>query len=942
MSREIVEPIEQQKPYGESPYGFGFSPELQPEVDSLLRYLGRTGRPIKWRGEEIDPLCIDVERSRRIGRDVEINGETAWRDNAELEERKCQVLTFSIEDPYRDKIGELQVTINPTKAILMIKDGEGKKSRKPLGEPILQSLPGGKRKLTTAAQAIREDVGQWLEVVEDSPVVRPEDFKETTEFTLLTMDDIFKHFKRNLWPELGERVQQWFAQTRSPEQKAVARALLTMWVKDGSGRKAVESFLASPELPREGSIRFFPSSVLEVVLQEEAIKVLAQIERGNISDPLIRILQGDQIKIKRFHEENPYFPETDVFRLPRNLQEHVRLTEDGSLCIDLTTIGKSKLGLVLGSAETALDLLKRLTGEDLNLKLTQSKSVEIAKEALRTSAGLESYTQYLRKGEGSFDFYRETVRQQIDVWKNQGWAMATFIGPTGAGKTTLARTLALEFIKRQAYETQARAKRLIPPYDDVVVYRLEGKNPQQLLNAQRQFKDILAKRPGKVTMLVIENSHQVSFADIDPETNQQMLNLGDEIRGLFATGKRLGGIFQIGEFLPEGVDGAYINDHRYRLTIFEAPGEERLGLGIKAVDEELKIMTKGLCREILQESRGEVMVSEELRRKVGQGLAEAYHVLLMQERGFLEFLQTDEGKFFTTTKWSNLGQQLGIKVKDQIGRLLTGQQSEWFALDGEGLSLTGAGRQELSKTLRRALEDAMGTTGVVAETKVKKKKAPKIEREEPKERVPEKDSSVVEAEARRAEGKVPEKGVNTLNALKALESAVATTREAYERTLQAKEKEIKVLEEKYGKHLDLIASDGFFRLLEDPGYLTDRQGEPLQRAWVTISKEFATRGENVLASLVKMAGLGDKQTEELKTLLGIAGHLVKIDEANLEMVNAMTTILATQMEKIRKLLGNDNIAQIAKARGQISDALRPVPQPKIELIRELLQKLGSV
>lgn len=935
--KQRLEHVESPQPYGESPVGFGIPLELRPEVGSLLSYLRtRSCRPIKWQTEKIDPLVINVEQSRRIGKDVEINSEAAWRDNAELEERKRRVLTFSIESPYHDEMGEIQVTIDPTKAVLMIKDGEGQKSKKSLGESILQSLPDGKRKLTQATQAIRGDVESWLKIVKDNPVVRPEDFKETTGFALLTEDSVFERFKRNLLPKLGERVQQWFAETKSPEQKAVARTLLTMWVKESGGRKAVESFLANPESPRGGSIRFFPSSVLEVAPQEEAIKALAQIERGNISNPLTKILQGDQIKIKRFHEENPYFPETDLFRLPRDLQEHVRQTEDGGLVVDLTTIGKSKLGLVLGSAETALEILKRLTGSPLQLKLTQSKFVEVPAEALRTNAGLESYTQYLRKGEGSLDFYPETVRQQIDVWKNQGWAMATFIGPTGAGKTTLARTLALEFIKKQTYETQLRETRLFPPYDDVVIYRFEGKNPQELLRAQRQFKDILAKRPGKITMLVIENFHQASFAEIDPETNQQMLNLGDEIRGLFATEKRLGGVFQIGELLPEGIDGAYINDHRYRLTIFEAPGEERLGLGIKTVDEELNTMTKDLSREIRRESRGEVMIPEELRRKVSQGIAEAYHVLLMQKKEFLEFLQTDEGKFFTTTKWSNLGQRLGMKAKDQIGRLLTGQQSEWFILNKEGLSLTETGKQELSKTLRRALKDAMETTEIVAETKIGlKEKRLKVKKEE---EVSKLTAPVTETKARVKE-RIPEEGVNTLGAFKNLESAVAAARAKYEQALQAKRENLGNLRDKYGPHLDLIASNGFFRMLADSGYLADRQGEPLQKAWTVIGKEFTDRSEDIIMSLTKIAGPDNESVKELTTLLGVIEHLVKIDGANLDMVTAMKTVLAEQMEKMRVLFGEDLIAQITKARSEINEVSKPIPQPDLEPVRELLNKL---
>lgn len=920
--------------YGEKPFGFGFPLSLTSEAQSFLGYLCDRNLPRRWPNENVKQLVLDCSKLSRLG--VESDFDNAYKDNIELEERQTRQLSYAVNTLGGGKVGELQIHISPLQATVTIKNVEQQEERESRAKSILESLPDGRRKLTQAARAVQQELENWLTVNTGGELFDrgvKKGLEGVSRDTLLADDNQFEDLIRQLDPEVGRGIKTWFEKRATPAQKAVARSVLVMLAK-GETLSVVKRFLENPLEPPKDLIRFFPFSILEVGIQEEAFKVGVQIEEGKISDAFAKILGGGEIKIERFHE-NRYSPSSDSFRLPRKLQQYVTQTKDGSFVFDLTAVGQKKLGLVLGSLGQTLELLNNLTGLRLSLKLERDETGQTTTSP-RTSAGLEPYTRYLKEKKGSLDFYPPSIRHQIDVWRNRGWTMATFVGPTGAGKTTLARTLALEGIKKQAYEAQTdKQASSHGPYDDAAVYRFkfEGETSQQLLAAQQQFSDILAQRPGKVTMLVIENFHTMSFTDIDSATQQQLLNLADEIKGLFKTKNRRGGLIQIGESLPENIDGSYINDHRYQVAFFEPRGEERFDLGTRVLAEKVSKLVKDTCHQVSRTTEERTRISSDLRKQVEQGLSNIFQVFLIKEEPFMQFLLSDKGEFFTTTKWNTLGDQVVKLVEGQIQPLLLSRKSEWFVLKEDELRLTEVGQKEFPEQLRCSLEEVMRTADLVARTKEPSRKAET--REPPEEfRLP-KPAPAKEKPAPRPEG-------DMLAELKTAESAIATARREYEEQLKEQEGVLATLKEKYGEHLDLITSEkGLFQALANRGYLPGKRGEETRAVLVTLSEELTRGSEPILQALNRFGKLTPEQSEQAKSFLEIVRALTDLKESDLGAINRTVDILETQMQSIRDSLGKEFFDQVRETRESINEAQKPIPAPDLSDIIESLRAFSG-
>ena len=564
----------------------------------------------------------------------------------------------------------------------------------------------------------------------------------------------FEEWLRVALPDKINQIKEWFAEATSEEQQFAKGALIALSSNFPLAKQLLENPFLSPQVISQAA-GCFPGSAAELVAEGEALKTKAALEKGNIKGIFTSLFEGNTITTYRVNKDNYGSASETTIGLPLELKKITSIDEQGRIVINLQEIGVDKVGLVIGAIRRTLQHLNEFTGAFIREEMTPTFIDQPAEKHPEPSHPLlESDLKSLLGKPADLQRYPSRVQAQIDLWKDENYAITTLIAPTGTGKTYLARELTRQLANISGFVDKDQSNGSI---DDVVLYRFnfgitketvaeftdEAKKQlgrdtyKKLLKALHEYLEIVRKRPDQASFFIWDDFDLIPFTDND-SVKQELRELGTHFKTLgerfskqeeFKKKKGTFGVFFIGEEKPDGIDESFIHEHRFKLVrITPQNYKEQLEIGKIAlssiIEDNLQKTKDDIIGGLRKIKDGDVRQSkidqvEKRFEKIEEFLLPLFIQYLNKDPFFSSLTKDKEAlAYFTNAIWDGVAIKYISIFEDKIKDYLNEGSSSWFK--GKELQLTKVGRKGFEPKFQEIIGEAVKKVTEVASQKLRR------------------------------------------------------------------------------------------------------------------------------------------------------------------------------------------------------------------------------
>jgi hypothetical protein len=734
----------------------GVPPDLAKRAKSLLNY--DTGVPSHKAPVKIETTYDMARPAGTLLHDESLYNKPSHTVNAQLEKRGHAQIEIKVNESYSDPIGIVKASVTPTHAVITIEnDAEASKR---VTDAVVLTDP---KNIEAAERGLREITRKVVPIVESW--VKQQGGLDTSE--------IYKSFQSGLTPSglydesgevvkkfiqvgfktgVREQVEKWFA-TATEQEKGCAKATLAaLYNHVPSGEKLLEDPFAYCDITSLYA-RFFPASAAEIQMEKEALRVAADLDRGKLKETIQQFLRDKKIKTNRAARKD--YPERlDLtYELPAELNNMVRVEDDGSIVVDLQTVGLDKIGFTAGIVETIVEQLDSLTNARLRCDTKANFGGKSAKELPPSHPLLKPHIGILEGGKADLKRYPTSVQEDVSADIKTDFSMMELLGPTNTGKTFLTSEMFRELADR-SYGHGYGFSHHSAPADDVVAFEFTGPTEDQVreasgkgtdalnelsrvtyqnwVSALEDMKGIIATRQGKATFLYWDNFHLIPYTD-DPIVRTRLLNLADEFRrelgqtnqSLPREKRTVFAIHLMGEKRPDRMDKSFIESHRFKEEVVSPGMKDLLGIMSQTANARVDGSVESQARELVKALRSQRTRDEEpeVTRAREQSIREieartkglpnilinAFNDSLLSNQLF-SILSSDPAyvKYLGGGNREKIFDRYATIFHDEIETYLQTGESAWLVMGKGGkLKLSEEGEKILAERLSRVIGEVV-------------------------------------------------------------------------------------------------------------------------------------------------------------------------------------------------------------------------------------------
>lgn len=881
-----------------------------------------------------------------------------WQANALLESQGGLEGSIAYE-MNGQKVGDITIAIGPARAKIEIVNNPNYQQRNKRGTDLYDNLPQMTDDFTRLVSQVKPTMQRWLPILGDRFIEENPKASAISEYGLTENTRDFLSWVREVFPDISDGVNKFMIEEKDPARRSLTAALL---LQIGRGHRPVgqiRQFLDAPTSVPSRDMSFLHGTVLELLGEKNALLAGKQLEQGDLVGALGRILAGEAIKVDRLASGASLRDgaHKSEFGLPVDFAKFVTV-EGNTITIDLSEMGRDKAGFVFNSVVQAVSLVEGLTGVSMFPKYNLTHGGVPAELFPSPDSPLSANALFLAGETGDLGLYQPAVGQRITKWRENGYMVATLTGPTGAGKTTLAQTMLRDFIGTMDWQK-----------DDVLIFEAradvdeQGRpkllNPDRLLSALRQYRELLQKRKGKNTMtaLVVDNFHLLPFTRMDDELRRGILNEFDAIGGLLEEGGRIGGVIFLGENLPEGLDMSMLQQHRAEWVDLRIVGKEAI---FKSAADIFAYKAMGMVQRVQMDIMAAAMQAGQAK-DIGQRDVEAildcfkdyFSQRLNDDKNMGKFASDkNRGPFFTLSHWAGLADGIIPQLQPQAYKYLNEGVSDWLRKGKAGaVELTKTGSQQLTRQLDTAFGKVYDLASITVESKlgIKSGKRPLLVPRSETAAVPEAPPPPTPAQREmqaREDGKpadlagrigaARQKVKGEIAALNAQQQTLDDLESRVAQLQQEREARIKGVQDRYGETARVFSGRGLVRLLLDKAgeqkYFEDPQAA--LSLIDQLASELSDGGNQWSAAVNNVTNNEFRGLLEQSGLTALRVIMTQVDNRqiweNPDTARALSTIVLSQVEQIRKLLGERGLSILSRTQGEIQAAFAEIDTSEIE------------
>lgn len=690
--------------------------------------------------------------------DESLYNKPAHTVNAQLEKRGHAQIEVKVNESYSNPIGIVRASITPTHAVITIENDA--EAAKRVTDAVVLAKP---ESITAMEQGLREV----------SKKVVPTVLSWVKQQGGLDTSAIFKGYESGLKPgdlydESGEvlrrfiqvgfkagvreQVEKWLA-TANEQERGCAKAVLAALYSHGPYAEQIQQDPFAYRDITQTYARFFPASAAELQMEKQALQVAADLDTGRLRETVTRYLRERKIQTNRSVRKD--YPERlDLtYELPAELNNLVHIEDDGTIIIDLQTVGLDKIGFTEGVIESIFEQLDSLTNARLKCEAKANFGGKPARELPSTHPLLQPHVGILEGGKADIKRYPTSVQEDVAADIKTGFSMMELLGPTNTGKTFLTSEVFRE-LTGESYGHGYGFSHHGAPADDVVAFEFTGPTEDQVretsgkgaealnelsratyknwVSALEAMKGIVASRQGKATFLYWDNFHLIPYTD-DPIVRTRLLNLADEFRrelgqvnqSLPKEKKTVFAIHLMGEKRPDRMDKSFIESHRFKEEVVSPSMKDLLGIMSQTANSRVVDSIGSQARDLVKALRAQWKKDEapdvtrareqsirdiEARTKVIPGvLISTFGDSLLSNQLF-SILSSDPEyvKYLGGGNRERIFDRYATVFHDEIDRYLQTGQSAWLRIGKSGkLELTEEGDKALLSRLSRVISEVV-------------------------------------------------------------------------------------------------------------------------------------------------------------------------------------------------------------------------------------------
>jgi hypothetical protein len=577
-----------------------------------------------------------------------------------------------------EKVGAIEIVL-PVTDLLTNEEFGGEDTS---WQALVTELPNLERRLSAAFAAT---ASIYEQAKSDYPTARGE---ETPNAVMNYSQEAFLQWARKKFKQpTCTSIEKFIENEKDPEKLAVLKMSLAFLEGDPSQRSVVSRCITTPSsiFSERRQLEFLsltiPSSLPMIILNEPALKLVADLRAGKIRDSLKAALAGRQHSVTR--RDGNELRELRL-ALPKEFTDRVRLTDTG-VEIDLTNMGEAKIPMILGSLDHAFfrGAWFERVHTAINEGRAQYRTLSEAEIASWQEDPFDKFwrldSTYLESKVGERDFsmdvYPLYLQLEIKRLIEMRAAVMSPEGRTGAGKSTLVK-----HIGRQLLAVTCSGDINFGSFgrqDNLVILRYKGpRDANSLLEALRIVKAIAEKRDRsrsenaqKGTLIVVEEADSIRW---DPSLSDEYRELGEALQNSASdpkTDKRpVLGVFIIGELkegqdeLPEDKrslmhgDASVFQKHRFNrvLVVLEADEAEAALISLlnQSIENNVSTIHRIIARGLANQLRDNAISRLDYDRAVDR-LNQARDRLLPFLRETIEQMLTSNNAFVRLTRVQN-------------------------------------------------------------------------------------------------------------------------------------------------------------------------------------------------------------------------------------------------------------------------------------------------
>lgn len=620
----------------------GVPPNLAKQARGLLNY--NTGIPSHKASVQIENTFQMVRQAGSLLKDTSLANKPAYALNAQLEKRGHAQVEIKVNESYHNPIGIVRASITPTHAVITIENDVNASKR--VTDAVALVDP---KNVVVMEQGLREISKKVVPVVQSW--IQQQGGLDTSA--------IFKGYESGLNPgdlyeESGEvvkkfiqvgfktgvreQVKKWFA-TASEQERGCAKAVLAAFYYHGPYGEQLQQDPFAYRDVTDTYARFFPSSAAEMQMERDALRVTADLDTGKLKETVQKFLKETKIRTNRATRKDYPTRQELTFELPAELNNIMHVADDGSIVIDLQTVGMDKIGFTEGVVESIVQQLDYLTNSRLSCEGRANFGGKPTQELPSPHPFLKPHIGMLEGGRADLKRYPTSVQEDVSADIKADFSMMELLGPTNTGKTFLTSEVFRELADRSYGNGLSYSHNGAPP-DDVVAFEFTGPTEDQVkevagkgqdamnelsrttyqnwISALGSMKEIVAARQGKATFLYWDNFHLIPYTD-DPVVRTRLLNLADEFRrelgqtnqSLPREKRTVFAIHLMGEKRPDRMDKSFIESHRFKEEVVSPGMKDLLGIMSQTANARIEGSIESQARELTKALRSQRARDEE-------------------------------------------------------------------------------------------------------------------------------------------------------------------------------------------------------------------------------------------------------------------------------------------------------------------------------------------